>query len=105
MSFPNPPHVERRRAKNPEKIHPDKLTMNAITTLLTTSKGWLIRQALKWVGGALASLSAYTYSKAEALGVDPSQVQSVIDPLTAALTAGAALLIEMGLSFLARKNK
>jgi hypothetical protein len=105
MSFPNPPHVERRRAKNPNKLDPDKLTMNAIFTLLITSKGWLLRQALKWAGGALASFAAYAYSKAETLGVDPSQLQALLDPLAAAISAGVVLLIEMGLSFIARKNR
>jgi hypothetical protein len=105
MSFPNPPHLERRRAKNPNKLDPDKLTMNAISTLLITSKGWLLRQALKLTGGALASFSAYAYSKAETLGVDPSQVQTVLDPLAAAISAGVVLLIELGLSYLARKNR
>jgi hypothetical protein len=71
--------------------------MSAILTILTSSKGWLIRQAAKGAGIAGVWLAAKA-SEAGAVSVN-------------AENAGAAILliavggIEILLSFLARKNK
>lgn len=83
----------------------DKIMIKTIITALTTSKGWIIRQALKVTGGAFASFAIATHAKAEALGVSPELVNSTLTPLDAALSALVVLGVEVGLSFLARKNQ
>lgn len=77
---------------------------STILTVLTTSKGWIVRQALKYTGGALASFGSYVTAKAVALDLPLDKVEAVIEPGTAFASATVILLIEFGLSFLARKN-
>lgn len=71
--------------------------MKALLTLLTTSKGWLLRQVAKGAGIAGVWLAA----KASAAGA----VSVTADNATAALTLIGVGVLEIGLSFLARKNK
>ena len=86
--------IERQRKKNPNKIELD--TMQAITTILTTSRGWIIRQSLKATALITAPLAVWLESQGQ--GEHTSAI-------TAGITAAVAALIEIGLSFLARKNK
>ncbi len=71
--------------------------MNSIITLLTTSKGWIVRQIAKGAGIAGVWLAA----KASAAGA----VSITADNSTAALTLIGVGALEVILSFLARKNK
>lgn len=66
-------------------------------TILTTSKGWLLRQIAKGAGIAGVWLAA----KASAAGA----VSINDENATAALTLLGVGVLEIGLSFLARKNK
>ena len=72
------------------------LTMKIID-LLTTSKGWIIRQAAKLAGIAGVWLAA----KASAAGAVSVNAENA----TAAVTLILVGAIEIGLSFAARKNK
>jgi len=71
--------------------------MKALLTLLTTSKGWLVRQIAKFAGYAGAILA----TKAAAAGA----VSVTAENSTAALTLIGVGLLEVALSFVARKNK
>lgn len=71
--------------------------MKPLLTLLTTSKGWLIRQIAKGAGLAGVWLAA----KASAAGA----ISVTAENSTAALTLIGVGVLEIGLSFLARKNK
>ena len=71
--------------------------MNSIITLLTTSKGWIVRQIAKGAGIAGVWLAA----KASAAGA----VSITAENSTAALTLIGVGGLEVILSFLARKNK
>jgi len=88
--------LERRRKRNPNKIDPDQLTMNALVTLLTTSRGWLLRQAVK--ATALVSAPLAVWLEANGQG-------DHVGAITAGIVAVVSALIEVGLSFLSRKNK
>jgi hypothetical protein len=71
--------------------------MKPLLTLLTTSKGWIVRQIAKGAGIAGVWLAA----KASAAGA----VSVNAENSTAALTLIGVGVLEIGLSFLARKNK
>lgn len=85
-------------------LHADTMIANTVLTVLTTSKGWIIRQALKWTGSGLATFGAYAASKAIALGLPVDKVEAIIQPGTALASAVVVLVIEGALSYLARKN-
>ena len=84
--------IERQRKKNPNKIEP----MKALPSILTTSRGWIIRQALKATALITAPLAVWLESQGQ--GEHTAAI-------TAGITAAVAALVEIGLSFLARKNK
>jgi len=86
--------IERQRKKNPNKIEANP--MQAITTILTTSKGWIIRQVIKATALVTAPLAVWLESQGQ--GEHTAAI-------TAGITAAVAALVEIGLSFLARKNK
>ena len=86
--------LERQRKRNPNKIEIEP--MQAITTILTTSRGWIIRQALKATALITAPLAVWLESQGQ--GEHTAAI-------TAGVTAAVAALVEIGLSFLARKNK
>jgi hypothetical protein len=88
--------LDRIRQRNPRKIHPPS-PMPAILSILTTSRGWLIRQTLKTLSYITAPLAAWLAAQ----GVEAAQTEAIIAGITAAALAG----IEMLLSFLARKNR
>lgn len=71
--------------------------MNHLLLILTTSKGWLLRQAAKLAGVAGVWLAA----KAQAVGAESVTTESATAAV-ALITVGA---VEVALSFLARKNK
>lgn len=70
--------------------------MKALIPLLTSSKGWLLRQIAKGAGIAGVWIAA----KAQAAGA----VSVTDDNMTAALTLLGVGVLEIGLSFLSRKN-
>jgi hypothetical protein len=86
--------IERQRKKNPNKIEANP--MQAITAILTTSKGWIVRQVLKATALVTAPLAVWLESQGQ--GEHTAAI-------TAGITAAVAALVEIGLSFLARKNK
>lgn len=63
--------------------------------LVATNSGWLVRQCLKGITAASASLAAYLTAK----GVEAELTTAV----TAGIVAGASWLLETGLSYVARK--
>lgn len=71
--------------------------MKTLITLLTTSKGWIVRQVAKGAGIAGVWIAA----KASAAGA----VSVTAENSTAALTLIGVGLLEVVLSFAARKNK
>lgn len=93
MSFPEPPHLRRARQRNPNKLELDPMT--AIIQILTSSRGWLVRQALK--ATALVTAPLAVWLEANGHGEHTAAISAGI---TALVTAG----IEMLLSYLARKN-
>jgi hypothetical protein len=68
---------------------------STLVTLVTTNAGWITRLALKYVAIGGASLSAWLAAQ----GVAESHTAAI----ASGVTAGAAALIEQGLSFIARK--
>lgn len=99
-----PDHLRRRRQRNPNTVKPKDIAMIPITTILTTSKGWIIRQLLKLTGNGLAAFGAYVTAKAVTLGLPLDKVDAVLSPLQLFVSAAVVLLVEVGLSFVARKN-
>ena len=65
--------------------------------LLTTSKGWIIRQAIKWLAYVTTPLTVWL----ETNGANPESSAALIS----GITAGVSIAIELGLSYVARKNK
>lgn len=83
--------IERQRATN----QPINAPMKIIETLISTQKGWLIRQALK--GAAALGTVATTWLVSHGVAIDNPQA------VTAALATLATGLAEMALSKLASK--
>jgi hypothetical protein len=96
MSFPEPQHLRRQRQKNPNHIKLDEIPMNSLVAILTTSKGWIIRQAIKATAYITTPLTAWLAAN----GADGDQTQAIVS----GVVAGVAVLVELGLSFMARKN-
>jgi butyrate kinase len=87
--------LDRQRRKNPNQIEPDTIAMNALTTLLTTSRGWLVRQIVKgtaYITGPLA-----IWLEAQGQGEHAGAI-------VAGIVAVVSALAEIGLSYVARKN-
>jgi hypothetical protein len=70
--------------------------MNALVSLLTSSRGWWIRQVQKFAGFAGVWISAH----AQAAGAESVNAENA----TAAVLLLSVGLIEIGLSFAARKK-
>ena len=103
MSFPDPIFRKRKRNEKPT-AKADDIMKNTLLTVLTTSKGWIVRQALKYVGVGFTSFSAFVEAKAAALNLPMDHVQTVLTSAQS-LAVGLVLLgLEFALSFLARKN-
>lgn len=94
MSFPDPIFRKKKRQEKPN-LHADIIMQNTIITVLTTSKGWIIRQAIKALAGVTAPLSVYL---AEHGAADHTAA------IVAGITAVTAAAIEVTLSYLSRKN-
>lgn len=79
-------------------MHPIRISScmkEIITTIVSTNKGWFIRQALKYVAMGGATLSAWLMSK----GADASSAEVLIAGLTTAISGG----LEIAFSKIASK--
>jgi hypothetical protein len=94
MSFPKFPGQRRKHDKPNIKL--EDIPRASLITILTTSKGWIIRQAIKLTGYITVPLTVWL----EANGQGDSA-----GAITAGIIAAVSVLVEVGLSFLARKNK
>jgi hypothetical protein len=95
MSFPKFPGRRMNRTDKPN-IKLEDIPMNSLITILTTSRGWIIRQALKGITVVTAPLAVWLseHGAGEHTGA-----------IIAGITAVVSAAIEIGLSYLARKNK
>lgn len=93
MSFPTFPG-KRKKHETPN-LHADTMITNTVLTVLTTSKGWIIRQAIKAVAGVSAPLTVFLADHGAG---------NYTAAIIAGVTAVAAASVEIALSFLARKN-
>ena len=94
MSFPDPIFRRRKRNQTPN-LKLEHLTMNSLITLLTTSKGWLIRQAIKATAYITTPLTVWLESNGQG---DHAAA------LTTGIVAAVSVIVELGLSYAARKN-
>lgn len=83
---------------------------NLINNIVSTSKGWVVRQAIKWAGIFSAAISTAIITKAVDLGIDPSNSDSIatitsstIEGLFVGIASLVFLLIEGYLSKRASK--
>jgi hypothetical protein len=103
MSFPEPIFRKQKRNEKPT-AKADDIMKDTLITVLTTSKGWIVRQAIKYVGIGFTSFAGAVAAKAAALNLPPEHVQSVLTSAQS-LSVGLVLLgVELALSFLSRKN-
>lgn len=58
-------------------------------TLISTNKGWLVRQILKYVSTGAAALTAWLVAK----GYDPDSAAALAAGLTAGVSGGLELLL------------
>lgn len=70
--------------------------MKTLLTILTTSRGWIVRQVLKFSAYVLGPF--YAWLELQGAG---EHVSTIAIGITALITA----LVEVGLSFVARKNR
>ena len=75
----------------------EDIPMNSLITILTTSRGWVIRQAIKATAYITTPLTAWLAAN----GADGNETQAIVSGIVAAVS----VLVELGLSFAARKNK
>lgn len=69
-----------------------------IRSIVSTSKGWLFRQALKWGSSAGAAASAAVITNAAKVNIDPSQAAEIAAQ-TQQLAAGATgLAVSVGVA-------
>lgn len=98
MSFPQFTGFRKQTKPNTKpniKIDTDKIIMNTALTFLVTSKGWIIRQALKATAYITVPLTVWLD------GAGHGDQSSVI---VSGIVAAVSVLIELGLSYVARKN-
>lgn len=72
-----------------------------ILTVVSTNKGWVVRQVLKWVAVGSASLTTYLVSK----GYDPTGIESLIAGLAAVAAGGTELVLSKIASKIATEDK
>jgi hypothetical protein len=96
MSFPKFPGRKMNRTDKPN-IKLEDIPMNSLITILTTSRGWVIRQAIKATAYITTPLTAWLAAN----GADGNETQAIVSGIVAAVS----VLVELGLSFAARKNK
>jgi hypothetical protein len=94
MSFPDPIFRKKKRQEKPN-LHADTIMKSTILTVLTTSKGWIIRQALKAIAGVTAPLTVFLADHG---------ASDYTAAIVTGITAVTAAAIEITLSYLARKN-
>lgn len=70
--------------------------MKSLIVMLTTSKGWIVRQAVKATAYVTTPLTVWL----SAQGADADHTSAVVTGIIAA----ASIAVELGLSFIARKN-
>jgi hypothetical protein len=75
----------------------EDIPMNSLITILTTSRGWIIRQLIKATAYVTTPLTVWL----SAQGVDGNHTTAIVSGIVAAV----AVIGELGLSYLARKNK
>lgn len=95
MSFPDPIFRKRKRNTIPN-LKADDIMKDTLFTVLTTSRGWIIRQAIKATAYITTPLTVWL--KANGQGDHTAAI-------TSGIIAVVSVLVEVGLSFLARKNK
>ena len=95
MSFPDPIFRKRKRQEKPN-LKADELMKDTLFTVLTTSKGWIIRQAIKATAYVTAPLTVWLEANGHG-----DQTAAIVS----GVVAGVSVLVELGFSFLARKNK
>jgi|GEM_PF-5985438 len=94
MSFPSFPGKRRKHDKPNIKL--EDIPMTSLIAILTTSKGWIVRQAVK--GTALITGPIAIWFEAQGQGEH-------VGAIVAGIVAVVSALLEIGLSYLARKNK
>lgn len=68
---------------------------NIITSIISTNKGWIVRQVLKYVAMGGAAITTWLVTK----GADTSSAELIVTGLTTVVTGS----LEIGLSKLASK--
>lgn len=94
MSFPSFPGRRMNRTDKPN-IKLEDIPMTSLITLLTTSKGWIIRQAIKLTAYITTPLTVWL----EANGHGEH-----VGAIVSGIVAVVSVVVELSLSFLARKN-
>ena len=67
-------------------------------TLIGTSKGWLIRQSLKWGASAGAAVSAAILINASKVNIDPTQAADIAAQSQEATVGITGLAISLGVA-------
>lgn len=94
MSFPDPIFRRPKRNQTPN-LKLEDIPMNSLITLLTTSKGWLIRQAIKATAYITTPLTVWLETHGQG---DHAAA------LTTGIVAAVTVIVEIALSYAARKN-
>jgi hypothetical protein len=87
-----------RRAKQPN-VTPTTMIENLIISIVTTNKGWIVRKAMGYAAGGLATAAAWLASSAEAHGLPAIDSHAVM----AASSAAALYIIEAAFSWAAKQ--
>lgn len=71
-----------------------------IRTIVSTSKGWLFRQALKWGASAGAAVSTAVIANASKINVDPAQAVEIAAQAQQVTAGATGLAISVGVAIL-----
>lgn len=71
-----------------------------LTTLVSTGKGWFIRQAMKWAVTAGATVSGAIVTHASTVYVDPAQAAELAAKADQFIGGGIGLLVSIALAIL-----
>lgn len=71
-----------------------------ITSIISTNKGWLVRQALKYVAVGGAAITSWLIAK----GYDSANAEALISGVTAGIAGGLELLLSKLASKVATKE-
>lgn len=94
MSFPTFPGKRRKHDKPNIKL--EDIPMTSLIAILTTSKGWIVRQAIKATAYVTTPLAVWLEAQGQG---------EHVGTIVAGIVAVVSALAEIGLSYLARKNK